>query len=123
MDDILVYGKGKDYDEAVKDHDRKMVKLLERLREKNIKLNENKVKLKMNEVNYMGHLITDDGLKSDPKKVEAISQMKPPTNVKELKSFLGMVNYHGKFIKNLSQLSNPLRLLEKKDIAWHWGAE
>ena len=123
VDDILIYGKGKNYDEAVKDHDRKMIKLMERLRDKNIKLNESKMKLKMNEVSYMGHLITDDGLKSDPKKVEAISKMNVPTTVKELKSFLGMVNYHGKFMKNLSQLSEPLRLLEKKDVAWHWGAE
>ena len=82
VDDILIYGKGKNYDEAVKDHDRKLIKLLERLREKNIKLNESKVKLRLDEFNYMGHLITKNGLKSDPKKVEAISNMAAPTNVK-----------------------------------------
>ena len=69
----------------------------------------------------MGYLITNKGLEEDPAKVEAISKMPTPQNVKELKTFLGMVTYHSKFIDNLSKISEPLRILEKKGVAWHWN--
>lgn len=74
----------------------------------------------MDEVNYIGHKITKEGLKSDPTKVEAILKMPPPTNMKELKTFLGMTNYMSKFIPNLSTIAEPLRQLERKDVIWHW---
>lgn len=68
----------------------------------------------------MGHTITPDGCKSDEKKVEAIIKMPPPNNAKEVKSFLGMANYLSKFIPNLSNISEPLRILDRKEVQWHW---
>ena len=78
VDDILIYGRGKTEVEAVKDNDMNMIRLLDRLRMKNIKLNERKVKFKTNQVTYLGHLITNQGLKADPTKVEAIEKMPAP---------------------------------------------
>ena len=112
VDDILVVGRGKTREEAEVDHNRNMVHLMKRLREKNIKLNEKKMKFKVDKVKYMGHQVTSAGLEVDPAKVESIVKMPPPKDVKELKTFLGMVNYHSKFIPNLAKLSEPLRILE-----------
>ena len=68
----------------------------------------------------MGHVLTEKGLKIDDRRVHAIVDMPAPTNKAELQRFLGMVNYVGKFIPNLSTCSEPLRQLLNKDVVWHW---
>ena len=120
VDDILVVGKGDSYEEAVADHDRKVILLFARLRPEPIKLNPSTTEFKKGQVKYMGHLITEDGVRTDPNKVRSIAEVNPPENVKQLKTFLGMVTYVAKFIPNLSEISEPLRILERKDIEWHW---
>ena len=67
-------------EDAIKDHDQNLINLLDRLQKKNVKLNHNKIKFKTNEVQYIGHLITDEGLKPDPAKTEAIMKMPQPKN-------------------------------------------
>ena len=62
-------------------------------------------------------------MRPDPEKIRAVQEMKPLENVKELMTFLGYVQYLGKFIPNLSEISTLLRRLLSKDIAWHWGEE
>lgn len=109
VDDILIYGIGDEITEANADHDANLTALLNRLRKFNIKLNPNKINFKTNEVRYIGHVLTDKGIKADPRKTDAIMKMPQPKNIKEMKSFLGIVNYLGKFIPNLSTISEPLR--------------
>ena len=113
-DDILVFGKD------VTEHDRNLRNLLERARERNLKLNKDKVKLRLTEVTYIGHRLTSNGLKPDPKKVEAIVNMPTPKDLPELRRFLGMVNYLSKFLPNLSTVTDSLRKLEEKDTVWCW---
>ena len=96
---------------------------MERLRENNVKLNRDKIKFKLDTVTYIGHQLTSNGVKPDPKKTDAIRKMPVPTNIKELKTFLGMVNYMAKFIPDLSTISEPLRQLERKDVQWEWSYE
>ena len=120
VDDILVYGRGQDEASAIEDHDQNVIKLLERLKVKNIKLNPKKISFKQKQVKYMGHKLTDQGVKADEEKITAIKNMKTPQNLAELKTFLGMVTYLGKFLPNLSQETECLRQLEKKEVAWHW---
>lgn len=67
-DDILVYGEGDTYEEAHQDHDRKLENLMIRCQERNVKLNKEKMKLRRNEVPYIGHVLTNKGLKTDPTK-------------------------------------------------------
>ena len=74
----------------------------------------------MTEVPYIGHLLTSEGIKPDPKKVEAVQKMPQPTDVPSVKRFLGMVNYLSKFLPNISAITEPLRQLEAKDVEWHW---
>ena len=82
VDDILIYGKGDDIEEANRDHDRNLIALLKRLRYHNIKLNPDKIKFKLKEVSYMGHLLTENGLKVDPLKLKSLDLIQPPKNIK-----------------------------------------
>lgn len=83
-DDILVYGKGCDDATAEKDHDMNFLNLMRRCEERNLKLNLEKMKFKNKAVTYLGHLITENGLMPDPKKIESIQDMTAPTDVKGL---------------------------------------
>ena len=119
-DDFLVCGFGDTVDEAVKDHDQNLTAFLQRCRELNLTLNLQKIKLRLSRVPFMGHLLTADGVVTDPNKVRAIRDMPVPTDVKSLKRFLGMVTYLAKFLPNLSSVCEPLRRLELKDAEWCW---
>ncbi|XP_054278887.1 uncharacterized protein K02A2.6-like [Macrosteles quadrilineatus] len=119
-DDILIYGCGDTGEEASRDHDRKLRMLLLRAREKNLKLNRKKMKLRQTEVSFMGHVLSNTGLRPDLSKVQAITEMKKPENVKDVQRFLGFVNYLARFVPTLSDLCEPLRQLTKKESAWIW---
>ena len=92
-DDFLIVGCGDTDDEAEADHDRNLKALLERARERNLCLNADKLKLKMTQVPYIGHLRTREGLRVDRKKVEAIEEMPAPKDAKVVQRLLGSVNY------------------------------
>ena len=115
VDDILCVGEGDTYESAVKDHERNLIALLDRCREKNIKLNPKKLQLRKQEVPYIGHVLTPDGLKPDTSKVKAIVAMPTPSDKKALQRLLGMITYLAKFLPNLSDVTEPLRLPLDKD--------
>ena len=117
MDDILVWG------ETVEQHDERLERVLLRAKENNIKFNRSKCKFRVNEVSYLGHLLTENGVKADPGKVLCIQNIETPNNVKSLQRFLGMVTYLSRFIPNFSQAAAPLRELLEKDVSWHWEAQ
>lgn len=94
--------------------------MLNRAREVNLRLNPLKCRFQLNEVSYVGHVFTSDGLKADPSKTKAISEMPVPADVPALQRFLGMINYLGKFIPNYSQLTALLQQLTHKDTEWAW---
>ena len=70
---------------------------------------------------FLGHLVDSQGIRADPEKIAAVSNMKPPTSVTELRRFLGMANQLGKFSPQLSQISQPLHELLSPSHAWVWG--
>ena len=121
-DDIIVFGVGDSKDEAMKDHDRIFKAMLERCLQRNIKLNEEKMKLKVPELKYVGHVISEGGLKPDPKKVEAVIRMPPPEDKQQLGRFMGMTNYLQKFAPHLSQVTAPLRMLLKDNTEFKWDS-
>ena len=120
VDDILVYGEGDTDEEAIADHDEKLKKLLLRCRERGLKLNKHKLRLRQKEVRFIGHLITADGLKPDPEKVRAVEQMPEPTDVAGVRRFIGFVNYLSKFVPSLSDKCEPLRKLTLQESDWFW---
>ena len=110
-DDFLIVGCGTTDKEAEIDHDKILRAFLDRAGERNLRLNAEKVNLKMTEVPYIGHLLTREGLRVDPKKVEAIEKMPEPEDAKAVQRLLGSVNYLAKFIPHLSDILEPLRRL------------
>lgn len=113
-DDLLICGN------TEQEHDDVLNKVFERAKEHNVRFNSNKFQYKLKEVKYFGHIFSEQGMKIDPERVSAITNMKSPNNKKELQVFLGMVNYLRKFIPNMANIALPLQLLLKKDVGWLW---
>ena len=88
-DDLLITGQGDTKEEADKDHDANLVRLLQRCRDRNIKLNKAKFDFKCSQVPFIGHLLSNEGVKLDPKKIEAIVNMEIPTNVQGVQRLIG----------------------------------
>ena len=119
-DDFLICGFGDTTKAALANHDQNLKAFLLRARERNLTINSEKLKLRQSQVSFIGHLLTAEGLRPDPSKVEAIVHYPAPTNLAELRTFLGMVQYLAKFCQHLSTISQPLRQLEKKEVEWCW---
>ena len=123
FDDILVYGVGETKAEAIENHDQRLITLLERCKNKGIKLNKEKCKFRLSEVSFMGHVISAEGLKPDPAKIQGVQEMPTPENKQDVKRLLGMVNYLQKFAPNLSEATAPMRELLKEENQFLWDEE
>lgn len=77
----------------------------------------------MAQVRFLGHIISAEGIRADPDKTKAIKQMPVPKCVADVKRFLGMVNYIGKFSPNIAELTGPIRDLLKAENDWTWGIQ
>ena len=95
---------------------------MQRCREKGIKLNKEKLKLRCKEVPFMGHVVSANGLKADPTKIQGIQEMPTPSSKQDVKRLLGMANYLQRFAPNLSEVTAPLRDLLKEDNQFLWNA-
>ena len=122
-DDMVIYGVGETEEEATVDHNKKLRHFLQRCKEKGVKLNKRKLKLKCKQITYLGHLITEDGLKPDPEKIEAVQKMPKPTDVKGVRRFCGFVNYLAKFLPRLAEVMGPIQQLTRRDVEWQWQPE
>ena len=114
MDDIVIYAS------SLQEHERKYNLLMDRLREANLKLQPDKCEFLKTEVTYLGHIISKDGIKPDPKKLEAVRQFPRPKTPKNIKQFLGLTGYYRRFIPNFSTLTKPLTNLLKNDVHFEW---
>lgn len=119
-DDILVVGCGDSDEEAGRDHDAKLIALLDRCRQVKLRLSVRKLQFKVSEVRFHGHILSAVGLKADPEKVRAVLDMPAPTDVKSVQRLIGFVTYLAKFLPQLSEVCEPLRRLTDKDTVWHW---
>lgn len=117
VDDVLIFGKTK------AEHDENLLAMLQRSRQRGVKLNPEKSIICATEVSYFGHLLTADGIKPDPKKVAAVRDMEPPKDKGELETVLGMINYLSKFAPGLADVNAPLRQLLKESSEFVWDAQ
>ena len=115
IDNILLTGSS---DAA---HLEMLDKVLCRLKDAGVHLKSEKCRFMLPSVEYLGHRISSKGLQPTDTKIEALKLAPVPRNVSQLKSFLGLVNYYGKFVPNLSTLLAPLHSLLKKQTTWKWG--
>ena len=116
-DDILVYGA------TLLEHNKRLESVLKKARSVNLKFNAAKSKIAKTEVAYVGHVLTREGIKPDPMRIQAITDMPVPGDKPAVQRFLGMVGYVHKFIPHMSEIAKPLRVLLGKNVAWHWQSE
>ncbi|XP_064402603.1 uncharacterized protein K02A2.6-like [Halichondria panicea] len=117
IDDILVTGSTEE------EHLRTLEEVLDRLEKAGARLKREKCRFMLSMVEYLGHRISADGLQPTDAKIKALKQAPIPRNVTQLKAFLGLLNYYGKFVPNLSTLLAPLHKLLRKATAWIWGPD
>ena len=97
--------------------------VFERLKHHSFRLKADKWEFMKDSVEFLAHKIDADGLHAMPGKVEAIVRVPEPRNIQELRSFLGLINYYGKFVSNLSTLVRPLNSLLQRNKKWKWSQE
>ena len=98
------------------EHDERLRKVFLKIRESGLKLNKTQCQIRKQSIVFLGHFISSEGIKIDPSKIEAITKAPLPRSVNELQRFLGVINYLGKFIPNLTEHTAPLRNLLKKNV-------
>lgn len=113
-DDVLIIGQ----DRA--EHDSRLHRVLQKFREAGLTLNE-KCQFGLTEIRFLGHVINAQGIRADPDKIKAILEMPEPRDVADVRRFMGMVNFVGKFSPRLPDLTKPIRDLLKTENSWTWG--
>ena len=115
IDDILISGK------TDEEHLSNMGQVLRILKESGLTLRRSKCAFLQDEVTYCGYVVGKEGIRPMPSNVEAVQDAPAPTNVSELRSFLGMVNYYHAYLSRMATMTEPLHQLLRKDVRWAWG--
>jgi hypothetical protein len=116
FDDILIYSK------SWEDHVRHVDKVLQLLKEQQLYAKPSKCFFGVKEVEYLGHIVSHEGVKVDPNKIKAMMDWPIPKTLKNLRGFLGLTGYYRKFVRNYGRIEAPLTTLTKKD-AFSWTPE
>ena len=112
LDDLVVTGRTRE------EHLRNLEAVLQRIRDYGFRIRKEKCTFLQDSIEYLGHIIDRTGIRPSPGKAEAIRRAPAPKDQSQLRSFLGGVNYFGKFIGRLADLSAPLNTLLRKDVSW-----
>ena len=116
IDDILISGKTEE------EHLKTLSQVLSRFQKYGVHMKRSKCFFLRECVQYLGHSIDANGVHATEEKIKAIVEAPVPKNLAELQSFLGLLNYYGRFILNLSTLLHPLNELLRKETAWKWSS-
>ncbi|XP_045452661.1 uncharacterized protein K02A2.6-like [Melitaea cinxia] len=117
LDDIIITGRNN------QEHVENLHKVFERLKVSGLKVKKDKCEFFQESICYLGHVINKRGIHTNPEKVKAIVNTPAPTTVSELRSFIGMVMYYAKFIKNVSTILAPLYNLLRANVKFIWTKE
>jgi hypothetical protein len=115
IDDILIYSKSRE------DHEHHLRIVLRILRSHQLYAKLSKCEFWLEKIAFLGHILTAEGIEVDPSKVEAVSKWKQPSNISEVRSFLGMAGYYRCFIKGFSSIERPMTELLNKDNKFMWN--
>jgi ribonuclease HI len=114
IDDILVYSK------SVEEHEQHLRVVLGKLRAHKLYAKFSKCEFWLEKISFLGHILTAEGVSVDPRKVETVSNWQQPTNVSEIRSFLGLAGYYRRFIEGFSRIARPITELLKKEKKFSW---
>ena len=117
LDDIIIFSKTEE------EHLQHLEEIFERLRKAGLKLKLQKCSFFKKHIQYLGHLISDEGIQPLPEKLESIAKMPVPQNAKQVKQFLGLVGYYRKFVPHFSDIARPLTQLTRKNEGFNWSTE
>ena len=115
IDDILVSGSPE------MEHLQTLEQVMTRLEQAGMRLKKSKCTFLMNSVEYLGHCISGDGIRPSPERKRAVIEAPAPQNLEQLRLFMGLVNYYGKFLPNLANTLSSLYRLLQQNVAWSWG--
>jgi hypothetical protein len=115
IDDILVFSK------TEKEHAEHLRLVLQKLREHKLYAKRSKCEFWLKEVSFLGHIVSNGGISVDPGKVNDVLNWKPPTDVGEIRSFLGLAGYYRRFIEGFSKLAKPMTSLLEKNAKFVWS--
>ena len=114
LDDVIIFSRS--FEEHV-DHLRQV---FDRLRQAGLKLQPKKCTFGQTEVKYLGHIVSKDGVATDPDKIKLVKDYPIPTKVSEIKSFMGFVGYYRRYIKDFCKIADPLTNLTRKKVPFVW---
>ena len=117
VDDVIVYS------ENMADHLKHLRMVFESIKSAGLKLKPSKCNFAARKVKYLGHILSKEGVRPNPEKTEIVDKFPTPKNVKEVRSFLGLMNYYKRFIKDFSKIAAPLSMCLRKDTAFKWTSE
>ena len=115
MDDIIIFASSEE------EHKEGLEAVLQRIQENGLTLNKKKCRLNMPKLEFMGHVLSAKGIAPEEAKIEAVASAREPKSASEVRSFLGLVNYCGRFIPDMATISEPLRQLTRKGAIFTWA--
>lgn len=117
IDDVIVYS------DTFENHLKHLQQVFDRLDRAKLKMRPSKCHFLKSEIFYLGHRISSQGIKPDPRKVSVIENMSKPTTVKQVRRFIGLIQFYRKFIPNCAKICRPLTQLTRKNAKFHWTNE
>ena len=115
LDDVIIFGT------TFEEHAMRVSNVLERIEKANLKLKVEKCDLFQEEVEFLGHMVSKEGVKPSPNNIAKVIQWKEPETVTEVRQFLGLCSYYRRFVKGFSSIARPLTELTKKDVELVWN--
>ncbi|KAK4685054.1 putative transposase, partial [Tremellales sp. Uapishka_1] len=117
LDDILIFSNTRE------EHVNHVNQVLQRLKDNSLWANAEKCRFFQHEVDFLGYLVSDTGIRMDPKKISAVTDWPIPKSVHDIQVFLGFANFYRRFIRSYSKITTPLTRLLRKDVKFEWGDE